>query len=915
MDSRAIVGRDGEQRRLRELIAAATGQSLLLRGDSGVGKSALLDYAAESAVEAGCAVIRATGVEAESELPYAGLHQLVCPLLRADDVLDPDTRAVLDIVFGQHPGEPPSIMTLGIAVLNLLVQAGADRPLLLILDDGHWFDEASVQVCGFVARRLPGTRTKLLIAVRTGEMSEFDHAGLPEAAVSALSATASARLLDERFPGLELWKHRRVLDYAQGNPLALLELSSMLAERSFDAGDTLTEPLVPMSHRLQRLFGARIATLAEPVRRQLLEGALDGVGARHGTRIGTRFRLPEVEPAVAVGLLEHDSRSGTIIFRHPLVRSAIVQMAAPDQRRAAHAELARIHHDDIERRARHLAAATIDPDERVAAVLDAAAASATRRGGSRAAVTWLTRAADLSESPRDRSRRLAEAAYLATQAAQVGQAQEILRFDQRPGADHSPGAVIAAGYRMLNTDGDIRSAYRLVFTAIEMRTGEAAESAETMRWLIILLMSVCSFAGDAESWKRARRLLDTLGELVLPRTALLCDTWSDVVRYGTGRAEQVEQAISRHAQLVAWEVTELAVSAHHLDILTAHRPLLLGLVDREIETGAAASGIVMLQMILSDQITTGEWDDAERTAQRVLDHAAEVGYELHIYQAQGNQAYLAALRGQGERARELRARVDAWGRPRGVGRITQIADAVAVMTALGEGDFEAAYAHAVAITPPGEFAPYNQYASRILLDLVEAAVHTGRVEQARAHARAAWDAGLPDISPRLAILTYGASSMSAAADDTAAEMLALVENHCAAEQFPFEVARIRLAYGTRLRHRRGRTAARTHLAAAAETFERLGAPTWAQRAQDELRATGVDVRAAAGRGSATETTVLTSQERRIAELAAGGLTNREIGQQLYLSPRTVSTHLYRIFPKLGIKSRAALRDALTEEPG
>jgi DNA-binding CsgD family transcriptional regulator len=268
------------------------------------------------------------------------------------------------------------------------------------------------------------------------------------------------------------------------------------------------------------------------------------------------------------------------------------------------------------------------------------------------------------------------------------------------------------------------------------------------------------------------------------------------------------------------------------------------------------------------------------------------------------------MQGQVDRAKELRAVVDSWARPRGIGFLTQIADAAGAAAALSEGDYEAAYLYAVSITPPGTFRPYAHQATRTLLDLVEAAVHTGRPEQARRHALAARDAGLPDLSPRLAVTTFGALAMTAADEDECIELYTKAETHPAAANFPYELARIQLAHGTRLRQTQGPKAARQLLNRAAESFERLGAAAWAQRAKTELHASGAATSAVPSLGA------LTWQERRIADLAAGGLSNKEIGKKLHLSPRTVSSHLYRVFPKLAITSRAALRDALarTHDP-
>jgi DNA-binding NarL/FixJ family response regulator len=320
--------------------------------------------------------------------------------------------------------------------------------------------------------------------------------------------------------------------------------------------------------------------------------------------------------------------------------------------------------------------------------------------------------------------------------------------------------------------------------------------------------------------------------------------------------------------------------------------------------------MVMLHLIMLDQMAVGEWDAAEQTGQRVLGLAGDHGHQLFVAQSQAYLAQLAAARGDLGRARHLQAEVDAWSRPRGLGFLTQLADSAGATAALSEGDYETAYLYAIGITPPGTFRPYTYQASRTLLDLVEAALHTGRTEQARQHALAARDAGLAEISPRLALLTYGALGMTAADEKEAEKMFALAQAHPAASRFPFEAARIRLAQGIRMRHVRGRAEARQPLAAAVEAFERLGAAGWAERARTELRATG-----AAPRASTLNLASLTWQERRIADLAASGLTNKEIGKRMHLSPRTVSSHLYRIFPKLGITTRAALRDALsrTEE--
>ncbi|MGW5109116.1 helix-turn-helix transcriptional regulator [Nocardia sp. NPDC004123] len=905
-----MVGRTAEQAALLAFTMSTTGQALVLRGDAGVGKTSLLNHAVALAEQAGCTVVRAAGVEAESNLPYAGLHQFLHPLLSDVEGLDDGSRAAFDAVFGGVRSDPPSVMTLGIAVLTLLSRAAAQRSLVLVLDDGQWLDDSSADVCGFVGRRLSGSSVKLLVAIRTDITSRFDTAALPELPISTLPDEDAARLLDRYYPNLGKDVRRTVLEQAQGNPLALLEMPAHLAGQP---GDTSLEDFGPqgvsLTRRLQRLFGTRIESLDASVRAELLMGALDGTGSRSDsdTVHGVRYRMRDADQAVATGLLDVDPATGDFTFRHPLVRSTIVQMATPNQRRAAHRTLAQVHQENLERQATHLAAATVDPDAEVADVLEAAAESATRRGGALAAVAWLTRAAELSTNRAERSRRLADAAFVAGHAARLGQADRLVRADLVPGTTESPVSALTYAYQALYQDGDVRSTHRQVAAAIvKLRDGGTGASDEVRTRLVILLLVISQYAGDRATWEHTHELLASMNEMVTERERLYSAAWSDVTRHGADLAMTVELATASLPDLEPWDVSRLAVAAYHLDVLSRYRPYLQHIVNRELTTGALTSGMVMLHLIMLDQMAVGEWNEAEETGRRVLTIATEHGYGLFATQSRAYLAQLAALRGQSGSARDLQAEVDAWARPRGLGFLTQVADSAGAIAALSAGDYEAAYLYAIGITSPGTFHAYMYQASRTLLDLVEAAHQTGRADQARAHALAARDAGLPDVSPRLALITYGALAMTAESELEAAEMFARAESHPDAERFPFELARIRLTHGIRVRHVHGRAAARQYLVSAAEAFERLGAEGWAERARVEVHATG-----AASRASTLNLTSLTLQERRIADLAAAGLTNKEIGHRMHLSPRTVSSHLYRIFPKLGVTTRAALRDALS----
>lgn len=913
-----MVGRDSEVEVLSSFVAAADGQVLVLRGEAGVGKTALAEHAAGLAAGSGHALIRVTGVEAESELPFSGLHQCLYPLLGRAEELDAAQRAAFDTVFGRGTGQPPSIMSLGIAVLDLLALATSEEPLMLLIEDGQWLDESSAEVCGFVARRLTSSSVKMLINLRSDVGSRFDTAHLAELAVEPLAEEDAGRLLDLRHPRLDSGARRVVLDLARGNPLALIELPPYVlggAGPHHTPEDLPGISRVSLPRRLQHIYETRIQDLPAATREELLRGALDGVaaGGVRGPGHSSRYRMRNVEQAAACGLLDVDGLTGDFVFRHPLIRSAVVQLATPNQRRAAHAELARAHPTDLERRAAHLAASAIDPDDEVAAALDAAAESATRRGGAAAAVAWLTRAAELSGNPADRSRRIRDAAYVAGQAALLDQAQRLLlHTEPAGGAAGSLAKVLASAYADACQAGEVRPAHQRLAAAIEaagVGDEEGLDDGQTLTRAVNALLVMALYSGDGALWRRTEQILDSLGDRVHHRTAIYRDAWNDVVLYGAGLPERVERAFSDPG-LAPWDVTRLGVAALQIDTLNQHRGYLRRAIEREQENGAVADVMTMLRLLMVDQMSSGEWDEAERTGERALELSGAHGYVLYAYHSRAYLGLLAARQGRLERARELQAAVDGWARPRGVGYLTQLSEAVATTAALTEGDYEAAYLYAIGITPPGSFERHSHQAARTLLDLVEAAMHTGRREDARRHALAARDAGLPRVSPRLGLITFGALAVTADDPDDAGAMFGLVEAHPAAADFPYELARIRLGYGTRTRHALGPRAARQPLMRASEGFERLGAPVYAERAQAELRASGMPVRA-----SSVHLAALTWQERQIADLAAGGLTNKEIGERTHLSPRTVSSHLYRIFPKLGVTSRAALRDALGSAPG
>ncbi|WP_328760497.1 helix-turn-helix transcriptional regulator [Streptomyces sp. NBC_00271] len=895
-----LIGRQEELARLERVLAVPTHHAFaVLRGEAGTGKSALLQMAVALAGEAGLRVVVASGVEAESELPFAGLHQLLLPLLPYGAQLPGASRAVLEQVTGLRAGAAPGVAEVAGAMLSLIAAAADDRQLFFAVDDAHWFDSESARVCTFVMRRAGAVGGRGVITVRADVPSVFDDAGLEEIEVGSLGEEDAAALLERTGGHLDPAARERVLHGAEGNPLALIELPKT-AGRVPAAPAGQASPL-PLTRRLESLYGNRISELTPSAQESLLLAALDGLSSVAGPRRpALERRLGDVDEAIGRGLLVVDPVSSQLGFRHPLVRSAVVQLATPNRRRAAHAELAALYPDDQERRARHLAEATVDPDEKVAALLEQAAEAATRRGASSVAVSWLERAAQLSERPDQRSRRLAEAAFVAGQSAQLERAQQLSESAGTADTD----VIIAECYAALYQDGEVRTTHRKVVAALERL--DSLRDKPTAERLINLLLVISLFAADSATWTITESCVDRFCDPADPTgsaSLLYRDTWGDVVRRGVGGLERLRRQFVRASSDRPWEAMRLLVGAYYLDALDEFRSLLTRLVAREGEAGAAGNAMTLLQLVMLDHMGAGRWADAEQTGRRGLEMTARHGYALFAHQFRAFLAMVAACRGDSDTADGHRRAVEAWARPRGIGYLTQYADALGMMAALARSDYAIAYRFATNITAPGEFAAHSQQAPRTLLDFVEAAVRSGHLDEGRRHAQAALAAGLPALSPRLALVSAAAQAMAAQEDAPSLYEHALALPGAAL--FPFETARIRLAYGERLRRDHETRAAREQLEEALRVLTDLGALPWAERAQAELAAAGA---AFGARGEGWQS--LTVQERQIAQLAATGLTNKEIGAKLFLSPRTVSSHLYRIFPKLGITSRAALRDAL-----
>ena len=906
-----LVDRAVESRALRSFLGRALdgGATLLLTGEAGVGKSALLDATVRTAQAAGATVVRAAGVEFEAEVGFAGLNQILLPLLDHVPSLPRAHQDALGVAMGLGAGPPPDHLLLSSAVLGLLARAATSRPVLVVVDDVPWLDRSSVRVLGFVARRLAGTSVGLLAAARTGSDSELLHAGLPVLDVSPLDERASEALLDDRFPALAPEIRRRVLSLSGGNALALLELPAVMTEAQ-RAGRAPLPSELPLGAQLQGVFAGRLGRLPAATRRLLLLAALDGTGELGTLRAaaGDERWLDDLAPAELAGLVRIDLAEGRVTLRHPLISSAVVGLASSGDRRRAHGDLAFALVDRPEAGAWHLARAVMGVDDRAADLLERVAHRAKERGDATGAVQSLVQAAQLTPTGPDRARRWATAAFLGADTRGGLRDVPDLLAQARAGGEGIAEPVevaVAAAHHLLHGEGDVDTAHLMLTGAVERLVHEPS-GALGIENALHTLMLVCHLGGRNALWQPFDRALADLGPAVPPLVAVSGSTFADPARATSATLHRLDELVaSANASVDPSYIVRVATAAMHTDRLSLCREALRRVV-RAGRTGAAASALQASMILCHDALDGGRWAEAERTAREGIDRGEELGHHLAGLSGVYCVALLAAARGDDDTAATLADDLLAWSTPRGADLVADYAHRVRGLSALGRGQFEDAFQALSRIAPAGAFPPHSPVAVSVALDLVEAAVRTGRRDEAAAHVRAM--AGVPLFAgrPRHALAAAGAAALVASGEH-ATEGFERALAVPRAELHPFELARVRLCYGEHLRRARATHAARAELFAALETFRALGALPWAARAESELQAAGTTHRElVTGRGAV----VLTSREHQVAALAASGLSNKQIGSRLYLSPRTVGAHLYRAFPKLGVTSRAALRDAL-----
>ncbi len=893
----ALSGRDPELKELGELVDGPEDRSgVLLRGEAGIGKSALVASTAAAASVAGLRVLRTAGAEAERNLAYAGLHQLLYPVRAGVAELAAPQRDALRTALGLADGPSPSAYLVGLAALTLLAEEAAAKPLLLVAEDVHWLDRASADVLAFVARRIETEPIVLLATLRDGAESPLLEAGLPSMVLDRLPADAAAELLDSVAPRLAPAVRTRLLAEAAGLPLALTELP--LAVGELDGLD----PVLPLTERLERTFTARVAALPELTRTALLVAALNETTslaetlAATGALLGVTADPGILAPAVEARLVELSA--GAVTFRHPLMRSAIPASVTPLDRRNVHLALVEALRDQPDRCAWHQAAATAGPDESVAAALEQTAERARFRGGAAAAIAALEQAARLSPDATCRADRLLKAAELAVESGRRETAERLVHAANP--AD--PRRRATAGRLLSEFEDGVREDPARVAELARTAASAAADGQHDAAMRILWSAAMRCFW--TEPGPEARQdLLNVADRLPIPET----DPRIVAVTAYVAPFERGQAVLAHLRELVAKTGADPEV-----DRYLGSAALQVGAFDLAARFSAAAAPGLRAQGRLGllpralavqawSRVRLGDLAGAVPPAAEAARFARETGQPFMAGLATAVQAEIAALRGEHKQAKTLADEAERAGLAAGARPVLATVQLTRGLTGLSEGRFEDAFADLRRLLDPADPAYQLALRTYCVAELTEAAVRAGRTDALRDVLAELEPLAAKTPSPALQIGLRYARAVLDPDDERFAEAL-----RADLTGWPAERGRVHLAFGEWLRRQRRVVESRTHLRTARKTFDALGMAAWADRARRELRSAG---ESSPNRGPDARDK-LTPHELSIAQLAAEGLTNREIGQRLYLSHRTVGTHLHRIFPKLGVSSRADLAGKL-----
>ena len=881
------IGRDAALARLRALVdpVPRASQVLLVTGEAGMGKTALLADAAGRARSAGMRVLSVTGRESESRLAFAGLHQLLRPVLSgAAGLPGRQARALLGALgLAADPVVPDPLLT-GVAVLTLLSDLSERSPVLVVADDAHWLDRSSLDALAFAAGRLDAERVVLLVGAR-GQAPPlgFDR-GFPQLHLEPLPAASAGRLLDGQPVPPRGRARTQVLAQAAGNPMALIELAKVIADDPAASRHWAAEPL-PLTDRLTAVLTSRFAALPEQAQAALLRAAVaDGPDLRAAASRGSGPDARTLAPAEQLGLIKIDTTG--LRFSHPLVRSAIYHSAPFARRAAAHRELASALRDQPDRRAWHLAAAALA----------------------------LERAAELSPDPEDQACRLVAAASAAVPAGQGDWVQELATRALAVTAD--PELRLTARHQAgwaLAYSGRRTAALPALISVAE----EASRDLPGLAWDALAdAATVAYHSGVPASCQAVSRALGLL-EHQEPQSAdhgPRANTgphriWIKACTEPFGSRNELVQylrQISRTSldEPALWRIGSAAWLLDESDLAITLLQDAMRRLRAPGTQGASGPGLTALGWAYID---TGRWDEALEAAAEAADLAEANQMELVAASADLIAATVLAMRADSGAARRHADRALANTDPAESGLVTARARRTLGIAALAEGSHLLAFTQLRQLFSEDGAPVHNIFSYLGVADLAAAAVRADRRMEGQDVLEQALSQLHGTTSPRLEQLMARARGLLAGPARAEAHFGKALSDP-AGDQWPFERAQLRLDYGEWLRRRRRINDAKPVLTEALAIFRRLRARSWAQRAEAELRAGGVAV--AAPHGATGALSELTPQQRQIVRLASDGLTNAQIGDRLFLSPRTVSSHLYRSYPKLGVASRNQLRDVI-----
>ncbi|HET6698833.1 MAG TPA: AAA family ATPase [Nocardioidaceae bacterium] len=899
-----LRGREREQVALDEVVERArqgSGAPLLLRGQPGVGKSALLAAAAARATD--LTVLRAQGVESEAPLPFAALHRLLRPVLDGLDRIPTRQADALRSAFGETTDAVGDRHLIYLATLNLLSEAGTQNPVLVVVDDAHWLDDASAAALLFSARRLDSEAVSILFAVRDEAYEHIDLSDLPVLTVAGVDEEAAGALIADQVPVHVAPEVRtELITHTRGNPLGLVELTRALSPEQLSGRERLPSRL-PLTRGVEAAFLDRYRRLPKPAQTLLLVAAADDSGqvatiTRAAATLGAGAEA--LDAAEESGLLRAESGGG-LVLHHPLVRSAIYGAATTSRRRQAHRALAEALADSAEddRRAWHLAASADQPDEDVVAALDGAAERARRRGGHEAAAAAWSRAAELTVDADARARRLFEAARSSLLAGRPGEC------DQHARAALVDATDVALRVELLQLQGQVEwntrsldEGYRIVCQAAMLAGSSDPDRA---RVLAMLAASLASFGARAADAPQPRTLAPPVSSDAGPVERVTGWLLEGLCAVNEGDWKRASARLHD-----AWGTTlppdapalvtaNLAVATFHL----GEDDLAIARNDQQLQEAREQGAVNMVEHALTRgavfRIATGAWSEATSAAEEAVLLDRNLGLDDLLPFPLAELALLAALRGDPSAPQRLGELVQATTLrpPRGVigALVTSLAGWA---TARQEGiPADTALRHLEQIT-----SPFVRGVAA--LDRVENAVRAGRSDLAEA-----WTQELRGFAEGTGMAWAWAAACHGEAvlgdGDPEDKLRQALAWHARSSRIPAR-ARTQLALGEYLRRHRRRADAREHLRGALDTFESLGARLLAERARHELRASGETAR----RGAQATTGGLTPQESQVAALVRQGMANREVAARLFISPRTVDFHLRNVYVKLGITSRTEL---------